>query len=446
MRVALAALSLTAGMVSAQKLAVTSLRHHSLPELTRITVELSGEFRQRHDRLSNPPRVYFDIESARIGPGVARRTDLNDGRVSRIRIAQTTPTVTRIVIDLAGDVDLRTSAHPRRLLIELRRHGPPADAAPVVSRPPLPPRAGDPLPDHVARFQPETRATPPEPALVASPMPVAAADATATPPPVVPRDPGLVPNPAQRNRGGGRSLTRVLGLKLGKVVIDPGHGGHDVGTTSGGRILEKNLVLDVSKRLAVLIEERLGGEVILTRTEDVFMPLERRTEIANEQKADLFLSIHANSSPYRAVTGAETYYLNFTTSREDLEVAARENAGSERSIHDLSELVRKIALKDKLEESREFAARIQSSLHELHARTNSKSRNRGVKKAPFVVLIGASMPSVLTEIGFVSNAREENLLKTGDYRQKLADAIYNGIEKYAETLSHFKEARVAAMR
>ncbi|MEK7754626.1 MAG: N-acetylmuramoyl-L-alanine amidase, partial [Acidobacteriota bacterium] len=250
--------------------------------------------------------------------------------------------------------------------------------------------------------------------------------------------------PAKKNSRGERSLTRVLGLKVGRVVIDPGHGGHDRGSTGPTGLTEKELVLDLAKRLGALIEEQLGSEVVYTRTDDTFVPLETRTELANQAKADLFLSIHANSSPFKTVTGVETYYLNFTTSRADLEVAARENATSQKSIHELTELLQKIALKDKLEESREFASKVQSSLHSASLRQNSRSRNRGVKKAPFVVLIGASMPSVLVEIGFVSNARDEALLKKPDHRQRVAEALYKGLSQYAGTLSHFQVAQTKA--
>jgi N-acetylmuramoyl-L-alanine amidase len=228
------------------------------------------------------------------------------------------------------------------------------------------------------------------------------------------------------------------------VVIDPGHGGHDHGSTGPTGLTEKELVLDLAKRLGALIEERLASEVVYTRTDDIFVPLETRTEIANDAKADLFLSIHANSSPFKTVTGVETYYLNFTTSRADLEVAARENATSQKSIHELTELLQKIALKDKVEESREFASKVQSSLHSASLRQNSRSRNRGVKKAPFVVLIGAFMPSVLVEIGFVSNARDEALLKKSDHRQRVAEALYKGLSQYAGTLSHFQVAQTKA--
>ncbi len=236
-------------------------------------------------------------------------------------------------------------------------------------------------------------------------------------------------------------MIRVLGLKVGRIVLDPGHGGHDTGTVGPEGLREKDLVLDVAKRLGALIEERMNSEVIYTRTDDTFIPLEQRTEIANEAKADLFLSIHANSSPLRSAAGVETYYLNFTTSRAALDLAARENAGSQKSIFELQDLLEKIALKDKVDESREFANRIQSSLYSFSAKSDAHARDRGVRKAPFVVLIGASMPSVLAEIGFISNAHDESVMKRAEYRQRLAEALYKGLARYAGTLSHFQVAQ-----
>jgi N-acetylmuramoyl-L-alanine amidase len=242
-------------------------------------------------------------------------------------------------------------------------------------------------------------------------------------------------------------MTRVLGLKIRRVVIDPGHGGHDHGTTGPTGLTEKELVLDIAQKLGALLEERMGCEVLYTRTKDEFIALEERTAFANRHRADLFLSIHANSSPLKTATGAETYYLNFTTSRAALDVAARENAASEKSIHELRELLQKIALKDKLDESREFAVRLQAALHQAlfpPAKGVRPPRDRGVKKAPFVVLIGASMPSVLAEIGFLSNPREELALKRPDHRQKIAEALHNGIAQYEAGLSHFLAQRKSA--
>ncbi len=239
---------------------------------------------------------------------------------------------------------------------------------------------------------------------------------------------------------GDRSLIRALGLKIGKIVIDPGHGGHDTGTIGPNGLEEKDLVLEVGRRLGKMLETRLGAEVVYTRKDDTFIPLETRTAIANQERADLFISIHANSSHDPAARGVETYYLNFTSSPEALEVAARENAVSEKSIYELRDLVKKIALKEKIEESREFAGDVQQSLHSGLAAKSPAIRDRGVKKAPFIVLIGANMPSILAEISFVSNPTDEHRLETAEYRQRIADSLYRGVANYVSGLSGVKVA------
>ena len=238
---------------------------------------------------------------------------------------------------------------------------------------------------------------------------------------------------------GDRSLTRALGLKIGRIVVDAGHGGHDTGTIGPDGLMEKDLVLDVALRLGRLLETRLGADVIYTRDDDTFIPLETRTAIANEHQADLFVSVHANSSSDPSARGVETYYLNFTSNPEALDVAARENAVSEKSIFELQDLV-KITLKDKIDESRELATDVQQSLYAGLAPHQSTLRDRGVKKAPFVVLIGANMPSILAEISFVSNPTDEAKLQTPEYREKIAESLYKGIAKYAGGLSGVKVA------
>lgn len=252
---------------------------------------------------------------------------------------------------------------------------------------------------------------------------------------------GEIGKGARHTSDGQTSLVRALGLKIGRVVIDPGHGGHDQGTEGPHGLLEKDLVLDVAQRVGKLVEDKMGAEVIYTRSDDTYIPLEGRTALANEKKADLFLSIHANSSPVPRIAGVEVYYLNLTNARDALDVASRENASSQKSIFELQDLIQKITLHDKVEESREFASRMQSSLYAFSARNFPGTKNRGVKKAPFVVLIGAHMPSILAEIGFLSNTREEALLKKPDYRQRLAEALFRGLQRYAETLSHFQVAQ-----
>lgn len=245
---------------------------------------------------------------------------------------------------------------------------------------------------------------------------------------------------AAPNADGERSLIRALGLKIGKIVVDAGHGGHDTGTIGPNGLEEKDLVLDVALKLGKLLEDKLGAEVVYTRDDDTFIPLETRTAIANKEQADLFISIHANSSGDPTARGVETYYLNFTSRADALEVAARENAVSEKSIHELQDLVKKIALKEKIGESREFASDVQRSLYAGLSSRSPSLRNRGVKKAPFVVLIGANMPSILAEISFVSNPDDAKKLKTNDYRQRIADSLYKGVFRYVNSLSGIKIA------
>jgi len=247
--------------------------------------------------------------------------------------------------------------------------------------------------------------------------------------------------PASRNSSGDRSLVRVLGLKLGRVIIDAGHGGHDTGTIGPNGLMEKELVLDVALRLGKLVTQQLGAEVVYTRSADVFIPLEQRTKIANSEKADLFISIHANSSPQSNASGVETFYFNLTSDKVGLDLATRENASSVSSISDLNDLLHKAMLENKLEESREFAQKVQAAMSLASQKMNAKSRDRGVRQAPFVVLIGASMPSILAEIGFVSNPHDEKLFRRSDQRQKMADALLKGITQYASTLSHVQIAR-----
>ena len=253
-------------------------------------------------------------------------------------------------------------------------------------------------------------------------------------------DADVISREARPTADGQRSLIRALGLKIGRIVVDAGHGGHDTGTVGPNGLQEKDLVLDVALRLGKLLQKKMGAEVVYTRNDDTFIPLETRTAIANQSQADLFISVHANSSHDPSARGVETYYLNFTSSTDALEVAARENAVSEKSIHELQDLVKKIALKEKIEESREFASDVQNAMYNGLSTKSLKMRNRGVKKAPFIVLIGANMPSILAEISFVSNPGDERKLQTPEYRQKIAESLYRGVARYVSGLSGVKMA------
>ena len=275
---------------------------------------------------------------------------------------------------------------------------------------------------------------PPKPAPAADPEP--ALVARLEPPESAPTlELAEPPKAAKATSRGKRNMIRALGLKVGRVVIDAGHGGHDTGTIGKGGLREKDLVVDISRRLGELIETNLGADVIYTRTTDRSVSLKERTKLANDSEADLFISVHANSSRLRSIRGVETYYLSFTTNSWALGVASRENAAAQRSIHELESLLSKIALTEKIEESREFAGKVQKSLYTGLSKQTKGLRNRGVRKAPFMVLIGAKMPAVLAEVGFLSNPRDEKLLKSSSYRQKIANHLFEGVRNYSDTLS-----------
>ena len=496
---------------------VTAVRHWSLKDVTRVAVEVSGPFQYHTDRLHNPERVYFDILNSHLRIDARRFyvESVDDALLAKVRVAETTPGITRVVLDLTGNAAATTStlSSPDRLIIELRMpagnplrtEAPPTVApvrwaadrlpSPVTLKPvvvPLPPPpelkvtvtpeiskpASAPVNPPATRPAPVDTTPAGRPALAAvntsvtksasventpaavrpaptgvnppatRPAPVDTTPAVATPvhgpdpTHVAAADPGPdeIAKAARPTSAGENSLIRTLGLKINRVVIDPGHGGHDQGTEGAKGLLEKELVLDVALRVGKMVQEHMGAEVIYTRSDDTFVPLEGRTALANEKKADLFLSIHANSSSYPNISGVETYYLNINGSKDAMDVARRENGPTLNSIFDLQDIVRKIALHDKSEESHEFAKRMEASLYSFSLRNFPGSKDRGVKTAPFIVLIGANMPSVLAEIGFLTNSREEALLKRSDYRQKLAEALYKGMERYTDSLSHFQAA------
>ncbi|MGD1069525.1 MAG: N-acetylmuramoyl-L-alanine amidase [Bryobacteraceae bacterium] len=482
-----AVLTLLPAMAAAKPgiIQVTSVRAWSHPDSTRIIVETTGPFEYRADNASNPERLFFDVLHAT--PWIAHRryaTEVvNDALVVRVRIAETAPGTTRIVFDLTGPATYKVSRleAPDRMVIEIRPRVPAHSGAPVFIDPPVPLirsrgvilagnpplldpaplpssntldfvlKAGLPKPPKPARNY--AASTPAAAPVVAAPRPMpydpkldapldAKLDTRPDPVPALPpaRDAArdLTPHASEN---GARSLTRALGLKVNRIVIDAGHGGHDDGTIGPNGVLEKDVVLDVALRLAKLVQSRMGAEVVLTRSDDTFIPLNERTAIANQRKADLFLSIHANSSPAPSVAGTETFFLNFSNSPGALDVASRENAGADKSVGELMNLIQTITLNDKITESETFAQTVQSTLFAQAAKSNASARNRGVKKAPFVVLIGAQMPSILAEIGFLSNARDEANLNKPEYRQKIAEAIFRGLSQYSQSLSHFEVAR-----
>ena len=541
---------------SAPRLAVVAgVRHWSTASYTRVAVDLeavpngdpAAAVPFEASRVAHPDRIFFDLHSVRLAQELAGKavTVTDGGFLQRIRAAQFSGDVVRVVLDVTdvSDYSAFWLPNPSRLIIDI--HGSPRQAPQPVAlaaAPVLSSRTGG-GPTSAAPGQPEAGVAPPAQASLAQPLPVeppastpasraaaagaptprsrraaapgtfvsettapgiattgsatrsgdsvaaiaalsqqpsrvrataspttapvaaavpeppspAAGTDTAGPPtrrkrkgtipatdaapqpgnplPQAPADPQVAARAAEPDATGGRSMVRALGLKINRIVIDAGHGGHDSGTLGPGGIEEKDVVLDVALRVGKLLKQRLGADVIYTRDDDTFIPLETRTAIANKAQADLFLSIHANSSPDASARGVETYYLNFTTSADALEVAARENAVSDESIHQLSDLVKKITLQDKIAESREFASDVDASLYQGLESGNAGLKDRGIKKAPFVVLIGANMPSILAEISFLTNPDDAAQLRDGAYRERIAESLYKGVAKYERSLS-----------
>jgi N-acetylmuramoyl-L-alanine amidase len=423
-----------------------------------VIIDLGGQAKYQAARISGPDRIYFDIENARLNARLAAEpVEIpSNGYLKSVRIAQNRANVVRVVLEAnkVKDYSVFELANPDRLVVDVYgtdHEG--TSPATVTVVPTLPAAPAATAVKDVAATKPASAARPASApnktatgtTAAAAAKPVAKpASSSAAPeqPPLLSAKKtvaAMAPTPvAQPTRSGERSLTRVLGLKVGRIVIDAGHGGHDTGTIGPTGLMEKDLSLDISLRLGRLIQERLPlAEVVYTREDDSFVALEQRTAIANDARSDLLISIHANSSDDRKVRGIETYYLNFNAAPGALEVAARENALAQGGVHQLEELVQKIARNEKIEESRDLAASIQESLTK---QTNSKARDRGVRKAPFVVLIGANMPSVLTEISFLSNPADEQWLKKPANRQKVAEGIYDGIESYLKSTNSLASA------
>ena len=421
------------------------------PGVIRVVLDLEARADYSISQLTNPDRIMIELRMAGHGTAMPPEHSITGSHVIEQSPPEPTPAPTPLPpIRVSPGSALRPE--PPKIVMAAATGVPSTEPRASASGPVTPshsapsstePRAsasGLPSPTPVRRRPAPPPAVKPEPVVIAKAEPDSVAPITRPPSSAVPAAPEETALAAKRDSHGDRSLIRALGLKLDRVVIDPGHGGHDTGTIGPTGFMEKELVLDVAHRLGALITQRLGSEVVYTRSDDTFIPLEERTNIANDKKADLFLSIHANSSQLPHIAGSETFYLNFTTSEEALEVAARENATSQTSIHDLQTLVQRIALNEKVQESRELANILQRAMYSGLPR-NRSFKNRGIKKAPFVVLIGAQMPSVLAEIAFLSNPKDESLLKKPDYRQKVAEALFRGVSQYADALSHLQVAR-----
>ena len=361
-----------------------TIRREALAGAMRVTLELEGEATFRDEEVAGQPRMFIDLQNTRPAETLKDVTQaFPDDLVRQIRVGPQVGTRTRVVLDLSARAPHTVYAlySPYRVVIDFARES--------------------------------TKDT-----KVASPTT---------------KDTKTGSKPPASNVRSGLSLSRQLGLGVARIVIDPGHGGHDSGAMNDG-ISEADVVLDVAMRLERLLTQQPGVEVVLTRRANVYVPLEERTAMANRAGADLFLSIHANASEDDRARGIETYFLNFAPNPAAEAIAARENAASARTMRQLPDIVKAIALNNKIDESRDFASLVQSAIMERLKQGNKNVRDLGVKQAPFMVLIGATMPSILAEISFLTNPQEAALLRGTAYRQQIAEALDNGIMRYQRSL------------
>jgi N-acetylmuramoyl-L-alanine amidase len=364
---------------------VTGIWHVSSDNSSTVIIDMQGEVQYEAHRLSSPERIYIDLRDTSLAPGMFGKTiEIGDARLTRVRIAQPTKGISRVVLETTGASDFSVSlrSNPYRLVVEIRKAGQPEHGGALANLP-------------------KTTAVAVQPELAPAP-PVMA-----------------------KNKPAGRLRARVPKFRL---VLDAGHGGWDLGTVGRKGLMEKDLVLDVVRRLGKLVEDRLGAEVIYTRQDDTYLALEKRTEIANLAQADLFVSVHANYSDDSAARGAETYYTNTyssvraRTSDADAEGSTTENVNWTN-----------VDIREKVQKSRRFAAAVQRALYGVLASQIPDMRNRGVKRASYVVLTGTSMPAILAEVSFVSSPADEAKLKSSSYRDKIAEGLFKGIAQYAAT-------------
>ena len=358
---------------------VTGIRHWSSPNSSTVVVDLQDQIQYEAHTLDNPPRVYFDLEDTKMASGLLNQSiSVDDSFLKRVRMAQPSPSVTRVVLETKGlsEVSVKLDPNPYRLTIDVHK----VSAAP-------------------------------SPATLSKPSP------------------SIATTPQKKPTHSTFSPASEL-----RVVLDAGHGGWDLGTVGRKGLLEKDLVLDVVERLGKLIEQRLGADVIYTRQDDEYLPLEKRAEIANLASANLFLSVHANYSDLTTARGVETYY---TTTYSSIKARTSDDDPALKNVNWTG-----VDIREKVTNSHRLADDIQHALYGGLAERNPEIRNRGVKEAQYVVLTGTQMPAILAEISFVSSPADENNLQSSEYRQQIAEALYLGVAKYRaeEKQKHTKMA------
>jgi len=358
---------------------IYNLRHHIHPNFARVVLDM-GQLREYNSgEWHAPDQIYIDIYEVKLNPILQGQTfPVRCDYLSQIRIAPKTSSSVRMLVDVDfAKIKYYRVYHlfdPFRIVLDIY----PQEA----------------------------------------------------PPPGATQKPAQPPQPTDK----GYTLVRQLGLGIKTIIIDPGHGGEDPGCIGKGGLKEKNVVLDIALLLKKLFETRKDLEVILTRESDIFVPLENRTVIANQKKADLFISIHANANPNKKRVGIETFYLNFSPDPTVNEIAARENATSTKNISEMKEIIDKIVKNSKVLESRELADKIQKNLVKSLSQKYGTIKSLGVRGGPFWVLIGGEMPSVLVEVSHLSNPQEESRMKSPGHSEQVAQGIYEGILEYMHSL------------
>ena len=360
---------------------LTDIRHWTGSDYTRVALYTNApvQFKEKaipsDPQRKQPGKIVVDLDNCRVRPGLKTKIPVMDAFLQDVRAEATSPQGTRIVLNTEAVDSYRvfSMSDPFRVIIDVRRKTGQEDA------------------------QPRDRASPPP----AAPLP---------------------------------SVARQLGLNVKRIVLDPGHGGKDKGAISPNGVYEKNITLAIAKALKKVLETTTKCEVILTRTRDKFLSLEERTAIANARKADLFISIHTNAHEDRSLFGTETYFLNLAKDKESARVAAFENAVSSKNVSDLEAILQDLMLSTKINESAQLARQVQQHLISRLKVSYEGIKDLGTKQAPFYVLLGAEMPSILIETAFISNEREESRLKDKIFQEKLAKAISVGIQSYIQQM------------
>jgi len=392
----LAALSLAAGPQDDPRAEIVNLRRFTHPNFTRVVLDIGKLREYTFGELHDPGRIYVDVLQAKLNPLLQGQSyPVRAEYISQIRISQKTPSTVRVVVDVEFPrVQSYRVYHlfdPFRLVVDIYPRGTTAGAAPAP---------GDKTAAPAGKTQPPVKRD------------------------VDPKDPNL----------NATSMARQLGLGVRTVVIDPGHGGPKPGTIGKSGLQEKEINLAIALALQKLLREKAGLEAVLTRESDVDVPLDDRTVIANQKRADLFVSIHANAHRDRKRGGVETFFLNISPDESVIELAAMENATSTKNIGEMKSILEKIVQNSKIQESHDLAAAVQRNLVKALARDLPAVRDLGVKGGPFWVLIGGEMPSVLVEVSHLSNSKEEAKLKTKKYRDLAAQGIFDGIMEYIHSL------------